>query len=254
MSKLPTKLLKEPLIEAIFQLRFKSKQPASTVIPGYLFSQLNLDGAGGVVETMDNYAAIPLSIRENDPNLKYHCFIKINWGKFLIVVGDRAINIACSLPYAGWEEFKEAIITVVKLISKLNIIEYVERHSLKYVDLVPSESIQEQVSMTNLDLTVANTKLTDQSFSLVVNIPRKDAHHIVTIVTNATVNLPDEGERKGLVIDIDSIVQTGTAQLSIEAWINDISSQLDILHQTNKEMFFECLSPEAIDLLEPEYE
>ena len=38
---LPIKLLKEPLIDAVFELRFMSSISASNVLPGYLFSKLD---------------------------------------------------------------------------------------------------------------------------------------------------------------------------------------------------------------------
>jgi hypothetical protein len=36
-NKLPTKLKKEPLVDAVFELRFYSSAPASSIFPGFFF-------------------------------------------------------------------------------------------------------------------------------------------------------------------------------------------------------------------------
>ena len=37
---LPTNLKKDPLVDAVFEIRFSSSIPASSVVPGILFSKL----------------------------------------------------------------------------------------------------------------------------------------------------------------------------------------------------------------------
>lgn len=70
----PDKLTKEPLIDAVFELRFSSASPAANFLPGFLFAKLepkewNIEQLGA--------AQIPPHIRASDPNLKFQPLQKI---------------------------------------------------------------------------------------------------------------------------------------------------------------------------------
>ncbi|MDD1616675.1 MAG: hypothetical protein CG439_1815, partial [Methylococcaceae bacterium NSP1-2] len=107
---LPKKLNKEPLLEALFELRFTCDFPASTILPGLLFSKLDGDKR---IEQL-HAAQIPLEIRNSDPNLQFSPVSRLVWENFHINIGDRNISISCQFPnYPGWFKFKEAIEKII---------------------------------------------------------------------------------------------------------------------------------------------
>lgn len=247
-TTLPKKLKKEPLIDAIFEVRFSSPTPVSVVLPGYLFDKLS-----GVksIEALP-VAQLPKPIRDADPNLRYSPLSRLDWNQFLINIGDFSTSISCKYPYSGWTAFKSAIIEVMTILAEVGIVESVERYSIKYIDLIPTTDLQQQVSMINFDVTLAGHKLEKESFQLRMEIPRDGLINIVQVVSTAVATLHDGTSKVGLVIDVDTIKHENA--ISMQALLDEFSDKLDTIHQTNKAMFFDCINPETLDLLEPVYE
>src|SRR6266849_8050173 len=133
--KLPKKLGREPLIEAIFEMRFKTPSPASNFLPGYLFTKL----VGQKTIERLPAAELPEQMRSVDQNLRYAPLIRIRWGSYLVLIGDRNVGLACGVPYLGWHDFKPNILMLVRSLSQAEIIDSVERFSLRYTDIIPSD-------------------------------------------------------------------------------------------------------------------
>jgi uncharacterized protein (TIGR04255 family) len=75
-----------------------------------------------------------------DPNIRYAPAIRIHWGNFIILSGNQSAGLACKLPYPGWTAgFKPSILKLAQLIGEAAIVDVVERFSLKYTNIVPSE-------------------------------------------------------------------------------------------------------------------
>jgi uncharacterized protein (TIGR04255 family) len=64
--------------------------------------------------------------------------------------------------------------------------------------------------------------------------------------------MPDKSEREGVVIDIDTIKDTGG--ISVEQLEHDLDGALENIHRVSKEAFFDCLTKQTLMRLEPEYE
>jgi uncharacterized protein (TIGR04255 family) len=245
--KLPRKLGKEPLLEAVFEMRFKSGTPASNVLPGLLFA--NLDGE----KTIERLPAaqIPQQMRDADPNLRYAPLIRIHWGAYFILVGDRNLGLACNKPYPGWSAFKPTILTLIKSVTQVGIIEAVERVSLKYLDILPSDLGSANFLM-EFALRVGQHAVENDLFQIRVEIPRTGFLHIVQISSSGTANFSDGNSITGAAIDIDTIALVDDMQLS--QFVKMVESQLEVIHTDNKAMFFECLKHTTIEALEPSYD
>ena len=131
---LPTKLAKEPMIDATCEVRFSSDVPASAVVPGMLFTKL------GNVSNIEPLPAsqLPVQIRSSDPQFEFAALSRLTWGNFLILVSDKSVAIGCKMPYPGWAVFREAIVKVVGLLSELPFITAIERHSINHTVLLPA--------------------------------------------------------------------------------------------------------------------
>lgn len=247
-DKLPIKLKKEPLIDAVFEMRFSSETPASSVLPGFLFSRC--DGN----KSLEQLAAsqLPKPIRDGDPNLQFAPLVKLGWDRFVILISDRSLAVGCKLPYPGWAEFKPAILNIVNLVREIGVIQTVQRFSMKYVDLIPSADIEDQISRINISVMLGKHSLKKEIFSLRVEIPRDGILNAVQIQSAAVATLQDGSTTEGVVVDIDTIANVDNHEF--ETWLKDLPEQLESLHAMNKSMFFECLHQEAINALEPVYE
>lgn len=249
--KLPTKLGKEPLIDAVFELRFSSNTAASNILPGALFALLVQDGQGVSVEKLP-LSQIPESVRRADPNLQFAPVVKLNWQCYALLISDGSIGVSCNMPYPGWLAFREAISKVVAAVAKVGIINSLDRYSAKYVDIVPIPDIQSQVQGLNLQLRIGGHELKSEVASVRIEVPRGAFLHLVSIQTGALVEIAGRPRIEGVVVDVDSVCKTPELQLS--QFIDEMTIRLDDIHMENKAMFFECLTPNTVTALEPHYE
>ncbi len=248
-NKLPSKLRKEPLLDAVFEVRFSSKVPASSILPGILFNKLD----GEKVIAQQPVAQLPKQMRDVDPNLQFAPLIRIQWKEYFFLIGDRNLAVACKIPYPGWAKFKNAIMQVAKILSELQIIENVQRYSLKYVDLIPFSNLKEQVSSVNLHIKLGDHVLEKEIFQLRLEIPQNEFITAVQILSAALVTTLDQTTKQGLIVDIDTIRNLDNQHFS--EFIRDLENNLDTIHQKSKEVFFKwCLTPETITFLEPTYD
>jgi uncharacterized protein (TIGR04255 family) len=248
LEKLPLKLNKEPLIDAVFEVRFSSTFPASNILPGVLFSKLE---GTKTIEPLPA-AQLPKSMRDTDPNLQFAPVSRLAWDRFLINISDRSVSVGCKLPYPGWNIFKPAIIDVISILSDIGIVQSVERYALRYVDLIPSSNLEQYISIINLDIAIANHKLNKEVFQVLMEIPRDGFVNAVRIISSAVATLANGLTKEGIVVDIDTMVNLNSEPLQV--LLDSFSKKLDAIHKTNKTIFFDCLKQETIDALEPTYE
>lgn len=247
-TSLPTKLKKEPLIDAIFEVRFVGNTPASVVLPGIFFSKLH---GQKIIEQLP-IAQIPKPLRDSDQNLKFAAISRIDWDAYFINVGDFSLSVSCKYPYPGWSKFQNAIAQAIEILNDAGIVEKVERYSLKYVDLFPATSDREKVSMLNMKIMIANHELKKEPFQIRVEIPKDGFIHAVQMVSSANAVLHNGVTKDGLVVDVDTLAVLDG--ISMQALRNDFADKLDSIHSANKAMFFDCLRPETLAALEPSYE
>lgn len=247
-TTLPKKLNKEPLIDAGFEVRFISATPVSAILPGYLYGKL----VGKKSIEQLPIAQLPKQVRDADPNLKFAPLSRLDWDQFLINIGDYSVSVSCKYPYAGWSAFKPAIIRVMDVLDEIKEVESIERYSMKYVDLISSSDLEQQVSMINFDVTLAGHKLKEENFQLRMEIPGQGLINVIQIISSAKAVLHEGTIKEGLIVDVDTVVNQNN--ISMQTFLEDISNKLDLIHETNKAMFFECITTETLNFLDPVYE
>jgi uncharacterized protein (TIGR04255 family) len=246
-NKLPIKLNKEPLLDAIFEVRFSMIPPASNILPGIFFSKL--DGEK-LIERLPA-AELPKQMRDAEPNLQYAPVMRIRWKEFILLISDRSVAVACKMPYAGWAKFKNAIIKIVRIIDEVGILESIQRYSMKYIDLIPIKNLNEQIASVNINISLGNHKLEKEVFQFRIEITDGEFINAVQIVSSGVVKTQDNTTKEGLIIDIDTIRKVDS--LNIKTFISEIEEILENIHHNNKVMFFKCITPTTLDLLEPVY-
>jgi len=247
--KLPIKLAEQPLIDAVFEMRFLSSVPASDILPGFLFGKLPGEKK---IESLP-VAQVPKPLRDSDPNLQFSPITRLRWSDYVISIGDRSISIGCNYPYPGWSNFKPAIKRITGLLKEINIFQSISRYSMKYVDLILSTNVEHQISLIDMDISVAGHKIKNQEFQLRVELITDNFVNIIQIIPSASAMLLNGEKRCGIIIDVDTIYNIN--DLNIEEVFNgSFDTELEDIHTMNKRMFFDCLNEETIKSLGPIYD
>lgn len=248
MTKLPKILEREPLVEAVFEVRLGGDPLLADLLPGVLIGQLDPKPEFRRLPA----AEIPKPIRATDPNLIFAPLVQLNGREFNISFGDRSLVIACVLPYPKWPKFKKAILDIVEKVAAVGISGPVERYSLKYVNLIEAPTISEQVGKINMAVKVGNVQVSNEHMSVQVHRNEGDTLHIMSIMTGAHGKLGDGKEIFGAVLDIDSIRIGDFSDFATFA--HQLEPKVEALRQANKIKFFSCLTEAAIEEMGPKYD
>jgi uncharacterized protein (TIGR04255 family) len=245
--RLPQKLGKVPLVEAIFEVRFKARTAASSVLPGLIFSKYPGEKKIERLPMSEMHEAF----RSVDPNFRYAPLVRVHWDTFMISAGDRSVSLASKLPYPGWTVYKTAIVNLVRLVDESAIVESVERFSLKYTNIIPYE-IGSAPSVAEFALKIGSHDASNHLFQIRAEFPNKSLICVVQIASEGLATLLDGTTRKGVVIDLDTIAMID--DLPFSKFANVLEERVEETHSEAKKMFFGCLKPEALEKLEPIYE
>ncbi|EKJ6825974.1 TPA: TIGR04255 family protein [Pseudomonas aeruginosa] len=248
LHQVPTKLGREPLIDAVFEMRFSSGVAVGSILPGILFSALQ--GKKSIEPTP--IMSMPKEVREMDPNLRFAPLFKLGWDRYWVFVGDNSCSVSSKLPYAGWSNLRSAIYEVMAIACSSGLIDSVNRYSMKYIDIISHELDLPASEVFTLNLGIGD-KTTINDYEIRVSFTQKNFEHSIRLISDATTQLIGESKpRQGKVIDIDSFANIGGE--SAEIFLAKIIDRSDEIHKASKEIFFECLSERALNWLEPSYE
>jgi uncharacterized protein (TIGR04255 family) len=247
-KQLPTKLGKEPLIDVVCGVSFDSEYPVETILPGLLLSKLT--DKQPRFETLP-VAQLPQMVRDSDPNLQNAPLMRIVIDeKFTILIGSKWLGVCCQMPYSGWSSFKEMIQMVFEVLGDVPSLKSVDRHSLKYVDFIKTDSGIESLTKFNLKIEVAGRELTNQATQLRTEMIDGAFVHAVTILSPANAVQPDGNSITGALIDVDT---HRIEKFTLNDFLSQLSSLLDEIHLSNKAFFFNLLSDAGLEELEPKY-
>ena len=248
--QLPIRLENEPLVDAICELRMEKAVPLADILPGILFHKLDPQP---IIKRLPA-AEIPQPLRANDPSLCYEPTQRLEWGHYVIAIGDHNVIISYKPPYPGWPDFKAKILEIVGLIADVNVAGKVERFSIKYVNLIEAPSLADQSAKINLTLHIGGLKkLNDNLININLHYAEGTTLHILTVITGANARMPDGQEASGVVVDIDSI-ENNVEPIPLNEFVQGLADRLEALRQSNKAYFFSCLKQKTIDEMGPTYE
>lgn len=251
MSKrIPIRLNKEPLLEAVWEIRFASDSsaPVGEMLPGILYQALTADHPVKVVRLPS--ADIPRPIAQHDEGLRYLPTVRLEGPEgdpFIIQVGERVVTLNCRRPYAGWAAFSERVRRLSQLLQTTGLIHRPERFSLKYIDLI---ELDPQPSLASLEasLAVAGHDLVNKPVQLRTEIHQPPFIHILQVASPVDVMIAGKEPHQGTLVDIDTIHAAGG-----EFW-ETLEERLVLAHDQSKQLFFDLLTEAAIERLEPVYE
>jgi len=245
MDKLPKKLEKDTIVETIFEVRFTSKTTAiANILLGLLFQEFRSEFPK--VERL-GVAELPQQIIQSDANIRYAHHYKLVGDRFALQIGEHVCSISCPRPYVGWSEFQPKIIELLEFLNKADLIDLPERFSVKYVNVVPTDS---EGTLDGLRLSVAadNFELNDRPLNLRTEILEGDFHNLVQISSRITAKIRGAEEINGVLLDIDTIYR-GKFQ---DIW-SEIPALLEEAHSVEKQVFFGLLTKDTIEKLGPHW-
>jgi len=249
--RIPTRLKKEPLLETVWEIRFDTEGGLAVgeMLPGMLYQALR--------ETYPTIvrlpaADIPRPIAQMDEALRYVPTVRLEGPKgtpFAIQVGDRVVALNNRRPYSGWDDFSKRIRELVNLLRSTGLLQKPERFSLKYVDLIELDPPPSLASL-QVSLSAWGQSLDEQQVQLRTEIKDDPFVHILQVASPADVVIAGTERHQGTLVDIDTIL---TAAKDTDFW-SALDRQLDEAHARSKRLFFDLLTPEAEQRLEPIYE
>lgn len=243
---LPSKLGREPMIEAVFEMRFESSAPVAAMLPGILYSKLS----GSLSMEQLPPHSMPKEIRDADPNFQHLPLTKCSWGNYWILIGDRIFAVASKLPYAGWADFLQKIEEAFGVALETGLITTVNRCSIKYVDILDSIPIPASECF-NMNLSVGSIDGKD-NFHIKVSVVQDGVIQTVQLISNAMTQLFDGRPLQGPLIDVDSVMDIPAEDSG--AFASRLVERATVLHDANKKTVFDAISELALKHLEPSYE
>lgn len=249
IEKLPKKLSAEPLIDAVCEVRFISSPPASDILTGLLFKEL---GGGASVQLQRLPASqIPPEIRNSDPNLKSTPLTRLIWGNIALGISDSSLAVSVIGKYPGWEQFKPKIIQIITTAIQSGILSSIERYSIKYVDIIPNPS-NSTTGGLDIEIKVGNYNIDKEVAQIRIEIPDTPFLHIIQTITKAEATLASGEKKSGSLVDVDTISIDTHSDPAI--FMTSLPDNLQDAHMRNKRIFFECLTPETLESLGPQYD
>lgn len=242
----PRKLSHDPIVEAVFELRFESNVPAAAdLLVGTVFARFK--------DTFPRLERLPFSefprqLQELDKNLRYQPRVKLEGDKFGIFLGDRSALVSCPRPYQGWEEFREVIFLFLEVVKGTGFIKQIERFSLKYVNLLPAKALSEQFALIKYGAQLGDFDLTASVTNTRTELILDNILNLVEVQPSTNVTIKSGDPSYGLLLTVDSINRETS-----EFWEN-YRDRLEHLHGVEKQVFFGILSQAALDQFRPIWE
>lgn len=250
-KRIPIRLNKEPLLEAVWEIRFASDSsaPVGEMLPGMLYQALRTEDHPVSVVRLPS-ADIPRPIAKHDEGLRYLPTVRLEGPEgdpFIIQVGERVVTLNCRRPYAGWSVFSERVRQLAHLLQSTDLIHRPERFSLKYIDLI---ELDPQPSLASLEasLSVAGHGLANRPVQLRTEIHQAPFIHVLQVASPVDVVIAGKEPHQGTLVDIDTIHAAG------EDFWESLEERLGQAHEQSKQLFFDLLTDAAIERLEPVYE
>jgi len=247
-KKNPVKLRKDPIVEAIFEIRFDASiNQVSEILPGMLFPQLKDSFPN--IEALPT-AQLPLTIRQSDPNLTFKPTHRLVGDLFSISIGEKVVSLNCPRPYQGWADFRLNIIKLIDILKGTDIIDTINRFSVKYINVISVEKGDLGLDKLKLQVNLGDNDLLNNHTSINTQLKIDPFLNIVNIVPGAFAKINKTAEvLNGLILDIDTIFDGGIGI----SWSQLVDS-LDHAHDTEKAIFYSVLKEETIEEYDPVWE
>jgi uncharacterized protein (TIGR04255 family) len=241
MARIPRKLKDDPIVEALFELRFTSSE-ISEVVVGKLASWEQWKHFGTQRLPV---ADIPATMREQDPNLALQPVLQLQQkdGKRIAKIGPRVFSYHALPPYPGWAVFEPELISCIEhLFSTLNGVT-ATRFGFRYLNVLTKSHLIESLRDLNFGIRLADEALTCPVNLNYQRIWTPNHNSVVRIASKEFVQNPAENLTALVDVDIFTPEQFKSSGSEAHGWISEA-------HEILKKEFFNLLPEAIIDKLE----
>lgn len=237
----PVRLEKDPIVEAVFEIRFVPDHPsAGDILPGLLFAKLK-----SRFPQLDRlpFASVPREVQLQDPQLRYTPRLRLSGAEFVVMIGDQLLSVNALRPYAGWHAYRPVILEVLAIAKESTLIRNLERYSIKYMNLLRREKTEDvslSYRLVEFSGRLGRHTLTSGDAYVRCEISSHGYQSIVEFAATAEVNTMKKEVLRGAMLSID----TAHTEKPDELW-NDVAANIDAVHEAEKEIFFDLLSDAA---------
>lgn len=242
--KIPVRLAKSPLLQTIFEIRYRGSIPPEALY-GLLLPTVQRLSAQ-LHET--GIQQLPAEIRTVDPNLLYQPYIFSDIGKYRFAIGPKSISFTCLRDYESWDNWKGFIDSFISDIFKLRIITQVERIGVRYIDGFTDLIL----SNINASLQIASSPVQNTHTSIRTEIFDNDSLVLLHIANGVYPEHAGFIYKEGIqsIIDIDCITNL---EIPCETFEANYESLLEKAHLINKRYFFGIIKESYLPIFEPIY-
>jgi|ERR1700722_1706930 len=247
MPVLPVALARDTIVECVFEMRFVDPVPGvADLLPGIVFAKHP--------GRFKNVAPLPLAqmpkmMRDMNPQLKYMATTALEGPQVRMMFGEYAVAVSFSKPYAGWAKIKPLILECMNTALETSLTGRPERYGLKYVNLLKEGRDAFDLDQTRVRIELGNFKPRSQGATAVhAEIDLNECINVVDIATGGKIVIPGQPEEVGVVISVDTLRNSAGLNASAE-----LPQVLEMMHETEKEVFFGLLGGSTIENLGPRY-
>lgn len=249
MVRIPVKLQNDPIVECTLELRFDaSSEAASDVLPGMLYASFKDQYP---VSEQTPEAQLPRAMRATDANLKARPIVLLKGTDSNIGIGDAGVLLSFQRPYRGWATVQPRADAVFGAVLETGLVEQVSRFSIKYTNLITTGNNEFDLSSLELEFRLGR-ELTPRGpgTALRAEFKGEETISIVQIQTGATVKSQKERQEalKGVLLIVDTISFGDIEDRG------QLSRKLELLHNTEKDIFFRILTDKTREMLGPMWE
>ena len=246
--RIPKRLKIEPLLEAVWELRFAGDSSTAIALPGALLERLRAAGRQAKPEYMP-LASVPAEFRKANEQMQYSPTAALRGDGWTVLTGDNVIALNVQRPYPGWARFRAQILELANCVKETALIREPVGIAVRYVDYFPGTP-QETLKLLAANIQVGG--LTPESGSIRLQMPVSvdGMNALIQIFNPVRLKGDPATEATGLVTDV--LVADNLAKLA-GPW-DGLADRLDKAKAACHRLFFSLLTMDTINALEPVYE
>jgi uncharacterized protein (TIGR04255 family) len=242
MARIPRKLKIDPIVEALWEVRFASNDIPEVVV-GKLASR---EEWKSFKSQRLPVADIPTALREADPELSMQPTLQLQRGddRRLVKIGPRVISYHALRPYPGWQTFEPELVECARFFFGALTGFTATRLGFRYINILTKDHLIENVGGLNFNISLDGNPL---ECPLNLNYQRGCGDHFVAIVRVASREFVlNPAPDLVALADVDIFTPDGFKTSECDA----AQEWLGRAHELLKEEFFTLLPERIIDQLE----
>jgi uncharacterized protein (TIGR04255 family) len=240
--RIPRRLTRNPIVDAIAEVRFSSNIPNDAII-GLVYT--TVQDTFGKPEDLP-ILQIPAALREKDPNLRYQACYRFTKPGNVLLIGPH--NVALSTyPYSDWGAASPLLNQILSRLHRVGLFERIERIGLRYVNFFETLNVLDH---STLMLKVRDVSIAKESIMLRTETQSKGFTVITQIANRATAQVSGQS-KNGSILDLD--VVKDRLELKKEAVPELLIDLFKGANEIADSAFFNLLDENFVATFGPEY-